>query len=224
VGAVIGDILPFAVGIAISPFPIIVVVLTLLGPRPRAGGAGFLIGWIAGLLVAFGVIVALVAYLPAGSSGKGVWAGLVEIALGGLLMLLAVLQWRKRPRGDDDPELPGWMSKVSSYGFPQALRLGFLLAAVNPKHVVFLAGASVEVGAADLETDAVVLVIAVFTLIAASSVIVPLLAYVTASARLTPLLEGLQGWLARENHTIMAVLFLVLGANAIGNGIGSIWP
>lgn len=36
-GSVIGDILPSAVGVAISPVPIIAVILMLFTPRPRNG-------------------------------------------------------------------------------------------------------------------------------------------------------------------------------------------
>lgn len=54
-------------------------------------------------------------------------------------------------------------------------------------------------------------------------VIVVLLLYAVAAETLQSPLEALSKWLLRENYTIMAVLFFVLGANAIGDGIGAIW-
>ncbi|GAA4234139.1 hypothetical protein GCM10022254_38320 [Actinomadura meridiana] len=48
-GEVIGDVLPLAVGVAISPIPIIAVILMLLTPWARATGLGFLGGWTAGI-------------------------------------------------------------------------------------------------------------------------------------------------------------------------------
>ena len=42
---VIGEILPLALGIAISPIPIIAAILMLLSPRARTTSVGFLLGW-----------------------------------------------------------------------------------------------------------------------------------------------------------------------------------
>ena len=47
---VIGEILPLAVGIAISPIPIIAAILMLLSPRAKGTSVGFMIGWLAGIV------------------------------------------------------------------------------------------------------------------------------------------------------------------------------
>ena len=64
-------------------------------------------------------------------------------------------------------------------------------------------------------------VILVFTLIAASSVAVPVIAYLVASARMAGPLESLRAWLVHNNATVMAVLLLVIGVVVIGKGIGN---
>jgi hypothetical protein len=48
-GQAIGGSLPLAIGIAISPIPIIAVVLMLTTPRAKANGLAFLAGWLLGL-------------------------------------------------------------------------------------------------------------------------------------------------------------------------------
>ena len=58
-GNVIGDILPLAIGVAISPVPIIAVILMLFSARARTNGPAFLAGWIAGLAVVGAVVLAL---------------------------------------------------------------------------------------------------------------------------------------------------------------------
>jgi hypothetical protein len=45
-GAVVGDPLPLAVGVAVSPVPIIAVILMLLAPRASGTSAGFGLGWL----------------------------------------------------------------------------------------------------------------------------------------------------------------------------------
>jgi predicted tellurium resistance membrane protein TerC len=66
-----------------------------------------------------------------------------------------------------------------------------------------------------------VVVVAVFTVIAASTVLVPVVGYLIAADRLRGPLDALRGWLARENAVIMAVLLLVIGVSMLGKGIGS---
>jgi hypothetical protein len=48
-GQGISEVLPFAVGIAISPVPIIAIILILFSDRARAAGPAFLLGWVIGL-------------------------------------------------------------------------------------------------------------------------------------------------------------------------------
>src|SRR3954447_11914670 len=50
-GQGISEVLPFAIGIAISPIPIIAIVLILFSNRATANGLAFLFGWMAGLAV-----------------------------------------------------------------------------------------------------------------------------------------------------------------------------
>ncbi len=49
---VIGEILPLALGVAISPIPIIAAILMLLSPKARVTSVGFLLGWVLGIVVA----------------------------------------------------------------------------------------------------------------------------------------------------------------------------
>ena len=47
--SVIGDFLPLAIAVALSPVPIIAVILMLGTPRARTNGPAFAVGWIVGL-------------------------------------------------------------------------------------------------------------------------------------------------------------------------------
>ena len=47
-GRAIGELLPSAVGVAISPLPIVAMVLMLVSAHGRANGPAFLLGWVAG--------------------------------------------------------------------------------------------------------------------------------------------------------------------------------
>ena len=221
-GAVIGDILTLALGVAISPIPIIAAILMLLSPQARVTGTGFLLGWVLGIVVAVTVFTLLSSILPAEEEDASQpIKGVIQLILGALLLLLAVRQWRGRPKAGEEPAMPKWMQAIDTITFPKALGLGFLLSAVNPKNLLLAASAGVTIGAAGLDTGSIVLVIAVFTLIAASTVLVPVVGYLLAADKLRGPLDALRGWLAKENAVIMAVLLLVIGVAIIGKGIGS---
>ncbi|MBS0025259.1 GAP family protein [Microbacterium paraoxydans] len=221
-GAAIGDTLPLALGIAISPIPIIAAILMLLSPRARVTSVGFLLGWVLGIVVAVSAFTLLSTVLPEEDpDASRPVRGTVQLLLGAGLLLLAVMQWRGRPGPGRAARMPAWMQAIDTMRFPMALGLGFLLSAVNPKNLLMAAGAGVDIGAAGLDGGAVVVVIAVFTVIAASTVLVPVVGYLVAAQRLHEPLDALRGWLARENAVIMAVLLLVIGVSMIGKGIAA---
>ncbi len=226
VGAVIGEILPFAVGIAISPLPIIVVILTLLSPRARASGPGFLIGWVAGILIVLVALTFLSTFLPTPqqSNASNPWEGAIKVVLGALLLWLAARQWRKRPRSGETPSLPSWMERVDGFGLGSGFRFGLFLSVVNPKNVILSVSVAVDLGSGGLTPGSTLLIGVIFTLLASSTVLVPVLAYLFAADRLEGALSALHRWLVRENHVIMAVLLIVLGFSAIGRGLEAIWP
>lgn len=56
----IGDLLPAAVAVALSPIPIVAVVLVLASPHARSAGPAFAAGWVCGLAVVSVVVVTVV--------------------------------------------------------------------------------------------------------------------------------------------------------------------
>ena len=221
-GPAIGEILPLALGIAISPIPVIAAILMLLSPRAKSTGLGFLAGWIVGVVAAVTVFTLVSTLIPEDDpdASKPV-VGTVKIVLGVLLVLLAVRQWRSRPGPNETAALPKWMSAIDSMTPVKALVLGFLLSAVNPKNLVMAIGAGVAVGSAGIGAADTVIVLAVYTLLAGSTVLVPVLGYLLASAAMRTPLERLRVWLEQNNATVMSVLLLVIGVVSIGKGLGS---
>jgi threonine/homoserine/homoserine lactone efflux protein len=222
VGSVIGDSLPLAIGIAISPIPIIATILMLLSQKAKATSLGFLLGWLAGILVAVVLFTVLSSALPQqDSAGSSPVAGVIKIILGALLLFLAAKQWRARPAQGEQSAMPKWMSAVESMTATKGLGLGFLLSAVNPKNLLLAASAGVIIGGENLSFGDATVVIAVFVLIAGCTVLIPVIGYLIASARMAGPLDRLREWLVDNNVTIMAVLLLVIGVSVIGKGIAS---
>ena len=221
-GETIGEILPLAVGIAISPIPIIAAILMLLSPKAKGTSLGFLFGWLVGIIAAIVIFTLLSSVLPQRADGPATVAGVIKIVLGALLLLLAARQWRSRPAKGEQAALPKWMTAIDTMSPAKALVLGFVLAAVNPKNLLMAASAGLVVGGAGLTLGQTIAVIAVFTVIAGSTVLVPVIAYLAASAKMAEPLERLREWLVDNNATIMAVLLLVIGVSVVGKGIASL--
>ena len=55
----LGDILPLAIGVAISPVPIIAVILMLFSAKAKSNGLAFLVGWVGALVIAGGIVLTL---------------------------------------------------------------------------------------------------------------------------------------------------------------------
>ena len=222
-GSVVGELLPLAVVVAISPVPIIATILMLLAPRAGPTSAGFLIGWVVGIVVAstlFSVLAATAGL--GGTGGPSTTASVVKLVLGVLLLGLAVRQWRHRAPAGEDVPIPKWMAAIDKVTFAKAVGLGFALAAVNPKNLLMCAAAGTAVGSGGLTGGQVVVAVALFTVIGASTIAVPVVGYAVMRQSLSRPLDELKIWLEVNNATVMSVLLLVIGVVLIGKGIGGL--
>ena len=96
-GRAISEVLPFAVGVAISPIAIIAVILVLFSARARVNGPAFLAGWLAGVAVV-SIVVYLVADAGDASSDQTTsdTVSWIKLVLGVFLVAHAVRSWRAR--------------------------------------------------------------------------------------------------------------------------------
>ncbi len=213
----LGGSLSAAVGIAISPVPIIATVLMLLAPRARSASVGFAVGWLVGIVVAVGVMGALAQSLDGGPLLGDTGRVVIYAVLGLLLLVLAWREFQHRNEGG----MPGWMAAVDSMSVGKAAALGAALSALNPKNLGLAAVAGVDIGGAGLSGAETLVVVLVFALLAGSTVLVPVIAYLLVPGRMAGPLDSLKNWLTANNHTVMSVLLLVLGVVVLGKALGS---
>jgi threonine/homoserine/homoserine lactone efflux protein len=222
-GQAIGQVLSLGIGVALSPVPIIAVVLMLATPKGRVNGPAFLAGWVVGIAV-LGAIVLLVAS-GAGASTHGApatWASVLKLVLGLLLVLLAVRQWRGRPRGEASPELPKWMKTVDTFTPGRSVAMGVALSSVNPKNLLLVVGAATAIAQTGVSAGDQAVALIVFIVIATLGVGGPVAIYYLMGDRATKILGELHDWMTRENATIMAVICLIIGAKLIGDAISAL--
>lgn len=219
----IGQALPFAVGVGLSPIPIVAIVLMLATPRARANGPAFLLGWLLGLAVVGGVVLLVSGSIDAtDEDGPATWVSVLKLVLGALLVALGVKQWRGRPRGDEEAALPKWMTTIDHFGPVKAFEFGALLSGANPKNLLLTIGAAAAIAETGIEEGQEAIALAVFILIGSIGVGGPVVIFFALGERSRALLDGLKSWMAANNAVIMAVLILVIGAKLFGDGISGL--
>jgi threonine/homoserine/homoserine lactone efflux protein len=219
-GQGISEVLTFAIGVAISPVPIIAVILMLFSQRANVNGPVFLLGWVVALAVVSGVVYVISDQSNAATSTTASdsisWG---KIVLGALFLLLAARQWRNRPAPGAEPEMPKWMAGVDKVAPGKALGLGVLLAAVNPKNLILTLGAAAGLAQLGLSTSDAVVSLIVFVVVASLTIGVPVAYYLLGGDKAKTRLDELKDWLAVHNTAVMAVLFLVFGVDLIAKGL-----
>jgi len=219
-GQAISEVLPFAVGVAIVPIPVIAVIVILFSRRARSNGPVFLLGWASGLAVAFGLVFALASAAdPSDDSTASDGLSWLRIALGVALLLAGLRSWRKRPAPSATPELPGWMSGIDELTPSRTILLAVFLAAANPKNLVLIVGAAAGVAQLGVPTGDAVAALVVFVVVGSLSVAAPVCYYLLGGERAKVTLDEVKGWLAANNAVVLTVLFVVFGVVLIANAL-----
>jgi Sap-like sulfolipid-1-addressing protein len=222
-GQAIGGSLPLAIGIALSPIPIIAVVLMLTTPRAKANSLAFLLGWLLGLGIVGAIVLALAG--PAGASQDGApatWVSWVKIALGVLLLRVALRQFRGRPHEGEDAPMPKWMGAIDKVRPLTALGFGALLAGANPKNLLLAVAGAAAIAQTGISGTQQAIAYLIFALIGTIGVAAPVVIYFVMGDRSQEMLAKLNAWMGRNNAVIMSVLCLIIGAKLIGDAIGAL--
>jgi hypothetical protein len=223
-GATIGDYLPLALGVALSPVPIVGVILMLISARGRTNALAFLGGWLLAILVVCALVATLAggATTSAGGSPSTVGA-VIKLVLGLALLVLALRQWRSQPKEGEEPHVPKWMQTIDAFTPAKSFGFGALLAAANPKNLPLIIAAGTTVAAASLTTGQQIVAVVVYTLLATLGPGLPLLVYRFGGKGAEKTLNGWKTWLIAHNGAIMAVLLLVFGVKLVGDGVSGLF-
>lgn len=220
----VGDMLPFAVALAIGPIPNIVVMLLLTTPHGRVNGLAFLAGWIAGLYVTGLVVLAIVDPVGPGEiSDPSPWVSWLRLAVGILLLAYAIKSWQKRPGPNDPVELPKWMGALDDISAQRAALVGLGLGSINPKSLAFVVLAITAIAVADHAVDDQLIALAIFVVVGSLGVIGPIALAAGLGSRGENVLAAMKSWMIKNNKAVMSGVFLVLGAKLLGDALGGLF-
>lgn len=233
--AIIGHILPLALGVALSSVPIVVMVLILLSPRGRWSSLTYLIGATIGLIALTALFTAVASLLPpVPATQQSPLFATIELVLGAGLLVLAVIRWRsarRRGRTADNTDStdstdisgstdgpPAWMTRVTSLGPIPSFGVGFVLM-LRPKNLLLTIAAGVAIAAGNVSIGSTVLAVAIFVALGISTLAAPIIFAVAEPARMRRPLEETRVWIERNSATITTLVLLVLGTVIIGSGL-----
>jgi len=179
----IGDVLPFALVVTISPINIIAAIVLLFSKRPVVNAASYVVGFVVGVAAMLGALVAI--------------AGTVDLAAGPGRPRARGHSDRPRrctPRGRDR-QVPlrtesGEPASFQVDGRPRNVRtvkslgLGVLIGALNPKNIAMAIAAALSIASVGLTGGQQVVVVVVYVVLAVLGVAAPV---VVASCSATAL-------------------------------------
>jgi Sap, sulfolipid-1-addressing protein len=214
----LGGLLPIAVAAAISSIPITVTILILLSPNRNTAALPFLAGWVVG---AAGVIVlcALFAsFLPKSPiSGPDILSASLFMVIGVALVVLGIVNLRRRPQ-NDEAGLPDWLSRVSSFGALGSFAVAVLLD-IRPKGLLLGMIGGLILHSASVKTGEAAVLVAIYTVIATSTVVLPIAASFVARRRVEAKLISARDWLSKNGHILTSVMMLMIGVVIVGAGL-----
>ncbi|MGZ4706247.1 MAG: GAP family protein [Acidimicrobiales bacterium] len=219
----IGGMLPAALAVALSPIPIVAVVVILATPRARVVGPAFALGWIVGLTVVSTVVVVLAGGSDDPDSASAAGVDWFTVAVGVLFLVMAARQWAKRPREGAPAEPPAWMASVDQVTPVKAVALGLALSAAHPKNPALTAAAAAAIAQQGLGAADTAIAIAVFVVIGSCTVAGAVLFAVVAPASSARPLASVKQFMADNNAVIMMVVLVLLGAKFLGDGLSGLW-
>ena len=184
-GEVIGVLASLALGIAISPLPVLALFLLLLSRRPVAAGTAFAIGWVGGILLTVGCCWALATAADISSEKALSIVAWTQVCLGVTLIVAVVVFWLRRSSAAR-PGRSAWLSSLDGVGPRRAMVIAFGLVVLNPKNLVILAAAGTALAAASVSP---VPALALFVLLAGWTVVLPVIVFLVGRRRLGPTMQ-----------------------------------
>jgi hypothetical protein len=219
-GQAIGESITFAIGVAISPIPIIAIILMVLSKKAGANSLAFAVGWVVGVAGATAIVIAASGAIGT-DSGGGPSHGVstVKLVLGVLLLFTGLRHWRERPAPGEQASLPKWLQAIEGITPVKSGALGVGLSAINPKNLIMIVGGGLAIAGAPASSGGKVVAAVVFVVLAISTIVLPVVLYRILGNRAQRPLESLNVWLQANNATVMAVLILVIAVVLIGKGV-----
>jgi len=216
---VLATVIPLALVVSVSPLSVIPAVLVLQTPRPRPTGLAFLGSWLVGLIALTAAFVASSDALSGLHGKPPTWAAWTRVVLGSALIAFGIYRWLTRKGHTESPK---WMRSFATLTPARAAAIGLALTAVRVEVLTMCALAGLAIGSGNLGTTGQLFTGAIYVAVAASTVAIPVLAYVAAGHRLDDAMTQLKEWMEKNNAAMLAGVLVLIGGMVLYHGIDAL--
>ncbi|MCC7165913.1 MAG: LysE family transporter [Anaerolineae bacterium] len=222
----------YAFGIAISPTPVILVILMLFDERGRWNALGYLIGWMVGLIVLAIVAILLVtAGVSILSSDSQHVRPAVLVAAGLVLLWVAYRQWTKPLDPSANPAGPKWLetfdrllARSSEHFTPlRAFVLGVIMSAISPKNIALVLAAAIAFTAQNLSPQDLAILFILFVLISSLAIGIPVGYALLKGDKADESLNKWKLWVIANSSRSIALLLGLLAIVMLVSGLSNLW-
>lgn len=201
-------LLPAAIGFALSPIPLVEMILVLLSKRSRTNGLVF--------LVCIAVPVFVVAMLSAtglaaagrGEKGMSDVKAWIMLSVAGLLLLMALRNFLHRR----DRSVPAVFAAIENMGPAGVVALSSGATVLNPKNLVILLGAGAAATETGLSGARLAFALLLFTVLATLPFSLAVGYVLVGGESAARQMQRIKGWLLVNNRLMMAVVLALVGA------------
>ncbi|MDC9722217.1 MAG: GAP family protein [Urechidicola sp.] len=209
---------PMAMGITLSPGPILAIVLLLMTNKAKINGPLFFLGWFIGIQI----IASSILFMPgviADHGGMSDHTGTTKIILGFILLVSIFPVYLKKKKEGGKAKIPTVFNKLDKFGPMKIFIIGFVFSAVSIKNIALSAS-----GAAHIHTTSLIdyfetlLAVFYFSIMASLTIIIPILLYFASPEKSAIGLQKLRNWLIKHHWNLVMTMLLAAGVLLIGIG------
>lgn len=218
----------YAVGMALSPTPIVMVILMLFGPNGRRNALAFWIGWVIGLGILAAVLYGLTRTGTGLLEANGIFSRpTLQILIGLGIILLAYKQWNKPPKQTAAGAAPkwlgsleDWLTKSSDKFTPRrALALAIVMSAASLKNIALMLAVVLAITQANLDAAATLILFVFFVLLSSVTIGLPVMYALAQGENARQTLEQWKLWVIENRGRAVALLLFTLGIIVTINGV-----
>lgn len=221
-GRTLAEVLPLALGAAVSPLLLTATLLVLSG-RDRPLARGFAVALGAALPLAALGAIGLIAFRhtvqPDGGGSHSEASAWIDLGLGLLLLVLAAVELRRRPAEKPDAEKP---APQSQSGLWRSALLGLGMMLTNFTTAILYIDAVKEIARSGIEASEQLIVLAAVLAVTLIPVLVPVLAYAIAPGAASRVLGRLGDWVEGHRRAISIALLLGFGLYLTLKGVAEL--
>ena len=180
----------------------IIASVTLLSTAHGKRNAAYFIATVIFVMLAVGSLTIFVLGSE-NSSSSSTGGAAVQAAFGLIFLAVAVQQWRTKPEEGKDP---GWMKALDKAGLVAGVVLG-----VSLTNYALLTTGLQKIVTSGLDASAQTSALVFFTVVATSTIVLPLIIYLVRPVWAKDKLGRLRDWLMLHNRVILITVFGLMG-------------